>query len=80
MRYAQGLASSKASGLIGGAVAALAGARVPEIKWRITKGPWFDDMIADLEFDGRTARLRFEQAVTDGDAPGLSPVLETDLS
>ena len=80
MRYAQRLASSKASGLIGGAVAALAGARVPKIKWRITMGPWFDNMIADLEFDGRAARLRFEQAVTDGDAPGLSPVLETDLS
>jgi len=80
MRYAQGLASSKASGLIGSAAAALAGARVPQIKWRITKGPWFDNMIAGLEFEGRVARLRFEQAVTDGDAPGLSPVLETDLS
>jgi hypothetical protein len=91
MRRAQRLASTRASGLIGTAVATLAGARVPKIKWRITNGPWFENMIAVLEFDGRAARLRFDQsvtdqavtdravtdrAVTDRDAPGLSPVLE----
>jgi len=80
LRYAHGLASTKASGLIGAAVAKLAGARAPKVKWRITAGPWFENMIAVLEFDGRAARLRFDQAVTDGEAPGLAPVLETDLS
>ncbi|MGH3297829.1 MAG: alkaline phosphatase D family protein, partial [Trebonia sp.] len=80
MRYARRLASTSVSGLIGTAVAALARARVPKIKWRITEGPWFENMIAVLEFDGRAARLRFDQAVTDTEAPALSPVLETDLS
>jgi hypothetical protein len=85
MRYAQGLASSKASGLIGSAAAALAGARVPQIKWRITKGPWFDNMIATLTYAGSKAVVRFDQAVTDQAvtdqaAPRLTPVMETDLT
>ena len=85
MRYAQGLASSKASGLIGSAAAALAGARVPKIKWRITKGPWFDNMIATLTYTGSKAVVRFDQAVTDRAAtdqaaPRLTPVMETDLT
>jgi hypothetical protein len=90
MRYAQGLASSKASGLIGSAAAALAGARVPQIKWRITKGPWFDNMIATLTYAGLKAVVRFDQAVTDQAvtdqavtdqaAPRLTPVMETDLT
>jgi hypothetical protein len=90
MRYAQGLASSKASGLIGSAAAALAGARVPKIKWRIIKGPWFDNMIATLTYAGSKAVVRFDQAVTDQAvtdqaitdhaAPRLTPVMETDLT
>ena len=85
MRYAQKLASSKASGLIGAAAAALAGARVPKIKWRITKGPWFDNMIATLTYAGPKAVVRFDQAVTDQAvtdqaAPRLTPVMETDLT
>ena len=95
MRYAQKLASSKASGLIGAAAAALAGARVPKITWRITKGPWFDNMIATLTYAGPKAVVRFDQAVTDQAvtdqavtdqavtdqaAPRLTPVMETDLT
>jgi hypothetical protein len=81
MRYAQRLASNRASGLIGTAVATLAGARVPGIKWRITEGPWFDNMIATLEFDGRAARVRFDRATTDtSGAPHLTATCEASLS
>jgi hypothetical protein len=85
MRYAQRLASTTASGLIGAAAAALAGARVPKIKWRITKGPWFENMIATLTYAGPKAVVRFDQAVTGRavtgrDAPRLTPVMETDLT
>ena len=80
MRIAQRLASTKASGLIGGAVATLAGAHVPGLRWRITDGPWFDNMIATLNYDGPKAIIRFDQAVTDQDAPRLTPVLEADLT
>jgi hypothetical protein len=81
MRGAQGVASTKVSGLIGTAVAALAGARIPKLKWRITDGPWFDNMIATLTYDGPKAIVRFDQAVTDETGtPRLSPVLEADLT
>ena len=81
MRVAQGLASSRVSGLIGTAAATLAGARVPKLKWRITEGPWFENMIATLTYDGPKATVRFDQAATDETGtPRLVPVLETDLA
>lgn len=80
MRGAQGLASTKASGLVGTAVASRAGARVPKLSWHITDGPWFDNMLATLTYAGRKAIIRFDRAVTDQDGPRLTPVLETDLS
>jgi PhoD-like phosphatase len=81
MRIAQGLASTRASGLIGTAVATLAGARVPKLKWQVTEGPWFENMIATLTYDGPGAIVRFDRAETDaaGD-PRLTPVLETGLT
>jgi hypothetical protein len=80
MRGAQGLASSRLSGLIGTAAATLAGARVPRLKWRITEGPWFDNMIATLTYDGPKAIVRFDRATTEQAGPRLVPVLETDLT
>jgi hypothetical protein len=81
MRYAQGLASSGVSGLIGTAAATLAGARVPTLKWRITEGPWFQNMIAVLEFNGPAARLRFDRATTDtSGTPHLTAACEASLS
>ncbi len=81
MRYGQGLASSRVSGLIGTAAATLAGARVPRVKWRITSGPWFDNMIATLTYAGPKAAVRFDQAAAgETGTPLLTPVLETDLA
>jgi hypothetical protein len=81
MRGAQGLASTRVSGLIGTAAAALAGAPAPKLKWRITDGPWFDNMIATLTYNGPKAIVRFDQAVTDETkTPRLSTVLEADLT
>jgi hypothetical protein len=74
MRYAQRLASTRVSGLIGTAVATLAGAHVPRIRWRVTAGPWFENMIAVMEFDGANARIRFDQAATDASG---APLLTT---
>jgi PhoD-like phosphatase len=81
MRVAQRLVSTRASGLVGTALATLAGARGPELSWRITEGPWFENMIATLTYDGPKAAVRFDQAVTDATGtPRLAPVLETDLA
>jgi hypothetical protein len=80
LRDAQRLASAKVSGAIGTAVAKLAGARVPRLRWRITDGPWFDNMIATLTYAGPRAAVRFDRAVATDDGPRLDPVLEDDLA
>jgi len=80
-RRTQQLATSRAGELAGAALAALAGVRRPRLRWRITRGPWFHNMLAALEFDGRRSRLRLDRAVRDGEAPPrLQPVAEADLS
>jgi hypothetical protein len=59
----------------------LAGVRKPGIRWRDSRGPWFDNMLATLEFDGRGARIRFDRATRDAHGSGqLEPVCETDLA
>lgn len=81
MRIAQRLASSKVSGLAGTAAATLAGAYIPRTRWRITQGPWFENMIATLGYEGRRATVRFDRAVNDRHgAPCLRTASETRLS
>ena len=80
-RRAQQLATSRVGELASGALARLAGVRKPRITWRITRGPWFLNMLSALEFDGRRARIRFDRTVTDpAGAPHLQSVCEADLS
>jgi hypothetical protein len=86
MRFAQRLASTWASGRVGTIAATLAGASVPGMRWRVTAGPWFQNMIALLEFDGPEsggtgAGVRFDRATADeSGAPRLSTVAEARLS
>jgi hypothetical protein len=86
MRFAQRIASTWASGRLGTIAATLAGASVPGMRWRITAGPWFQNMIAMLEFagpesGGTGARIRFDRAVADAaGAPRLSTAAEARLS
>jgi hypothetical protein len=67
------LGMSRAGEIGGVALARLAGARRPRIRWRLTRGPWFENMICLLEFDGRGARARFDRAIQGEDG---TPVLE----
>jgi PhoD-like phosphatase len=77
----QKLATSRAGELAGTALARLAGVSKPVIRWRITHGPWFCNMLSALEFDGRKARIEFESATPDGAGiPRLQLVCETELS
>jgi len=61
MQRCQRLAGTKTGGLIGAAVARLAGAVPPAIRWRITWGPWFENMLATLEYGDRAASIRFDR-------------------
>jgi hypothetical protein len=79
-RRTQRLVTSRPGELAGAALAALAGVRRPGLRWRITRGPWFHNMLAALEFGGRRGRLRLDRAVRDpAGAPRLEPVCETGL-
>lgn len=84
-RRTQKLANSRAGVLISTTLARLAGVPRPRIGWRITRGPWFRNMLSALEFDGRTARIRFAAATGDAgqETPGiprLEALCETELS
>lgn len=76
-RLGQEAVTSRAGSVAGAALARLAGVRKPRIGWRITRGPWFDNMLATLEFDGPGARISFARPA--GPAC-LQPVCETELS
>jgi hypothetical protein len=71
------LTTSRAGELAGRALARLAGADTPRIRWEITRGPWFQNMLSTLEFDGPSARIRFDRTAG---SPPLAPVCEADLT
>ncbi len=81
LRRGHRLATSWAGGLAAAVLARLAGARKPRIRWHVTCGPWFTNMLAALEFSGRAARIRFDRAVPDADGdPSLQAVCEMELT
>ena len=65
------------------AMARAAGARDQEIRWRPVdgNGPWFNNQLATLELDGRSAQMRIERP-TPGDAgpPQLEQLAERRLA
>jgi hypothetical protein len=75
------LTTSRPGSVAGRGSARLAGVRRPRIRWRITRGSWFHNMLSVLEFDGRQARIRFDRTVSDQSGiPHLQPVCEAELS
>lgn len=76
MRRAYSLATSGPGGLVATAVARLTGARRARLKWKITQGPWFANMLATLSYEDRSARIRFDRT----SASGLEPVHESPLT
>ena len=76
-RVGQEVVTSPAGSVIGTALARLAGVSRPLIGWRITRGPWFGNMPAALEFGGRRTRVSFARPAGPAD---LQPVSETELA
>ena len=58
-----------ASGPVGQAIGRLlcrsAGVPPARIRWRVDEGPWFDNQVATLSFDGPTAHFRIEKTHPD---------------
>lgn len=74
---------TKPGTLIGKALARLAGAKEPEVSWRLMhEEPWFVNHIATLELRGREATLRIEETLPEenGDSPQLCTILECRLA
>ncbi|TNY38133.1 alkaline phosphatase D family protein [Thermomonospora catenispora] len=65
-RWANAVACTPGTAWMFRGLAALAGVPRPPLRWRLTRGPWFDNMIATIEIDGRRAQVRWEAAVTEG--------------
>lgn len=76
LRRAYALAASPPGAVAASAAAWLIGARRPRIRWKTTAGPWFSNMLATLDYDGRSTRLRFDRS----SASGLETVHESPLT
>ena len=75
------LVTSRPGGVAGAVLARLAGAPKPRLRWRITEGSWFHNILSSLEYDARHARIRFARAICDDtNIPHLQPLCETDLT
>ncbi|MCW2981183.1 MAG: alkaline phosphatase family protein [Solirubrobacterales bacterium] len=48
---------------VAAALAKLAGAKDPGIRWRLLNGPCFDNQVATLRVDGRNARMRLDKTI-----------------
>jgi hypothetical protein len=67
--------------LIGRSLARAAGVDDPGIRWRVSEGPFFDNQVATLRFDGRAATLRLDRAVPGEDGqPRLEMLCERRLT
>jgi len=81
LRRAYSLASSVPGTLAATAAARLAGAPGPVIRWRVTAGPWFANMLATLDYDASQARIRFDRSVSSASgAVHLTPAYESALT
>jgi hypothetical protein len=76
---------SRAGTVIGRAIAKSAGAPDPDIRWRFSEGPYFDNQAATLIVEGRDSKLRLEKTVadeahSDRSRPRLETVFERALT
>jgi hypothetical protein len=66
---------------VGEALARAAGVSDEGVRWTIDEGPWFDNQVATLELDGRSAWMALDQAIARDGAPArLERVMRRRLS
>jgi hypothetical protein len=65
---------------IGRALASAARVEDPNIRWRLLRGPSFENQIGTLELDGRRALVRVETALGAANRPALEQVFEHRLA
>ena len=79
-RRAQRLAASEVGKVVGRALARAARVDPPPIRWRLVEPPSFENHIATLELDGRSAGVRLESAVAGDGRPRLETTFERRLT
>ena len=81
-RLATRLAMARPVGWAWRVIARLAGVPAPTLRWRVVRGPRFENQVATLELDGGAASVRIERAapLVDGGAPELVPTIEQRLA
>ena len=63
------------------ALSRAAGAQAPGMSWRLTDGPFFDNQVATIRFDGREAKIKLDKTIEGEDAQReLDCVFERRLS
>jgi hypothetical protein len=75
-------AATREGTLVGRALARAAGAYDPGIRWRFAEGPYFDNQVATLSLNGRSASIKLEKTEDDpeSDARRLETVFERRLA
>ena len=78
----QNVAWTKPAALAGRLFSRSAGIKEEKLGWRLTHDrPWFENQVATLVLDGRSARITFERAVTDSSRePSLEKICERRLA
>jgi hypothetical protein len=80
-RWMVRLLASRAAAVVAGGLARSAGVGHPAASWRVLSGPTFDNSIATLELDERTARVVIRRSTPEEeDGPPLEPIHERDLT
>jgi hypothetical protein len=81
-RHMLRLALTRPGTAIGRALARAAGARDPEIRWRLTEGPFFDNQVGTIQTAGRRASMKLEKTIGDPhtDRRSLETVFERRLA
>jgi hypothetical protein len=81
-RRAVRLAATRPAETFGRRLARAAGVEDPSIRWRFAEGPYFDNQVATLSLEGRTARMKLEKVPRDpeGRDERLERVFERRLS
>ncbi|GLU49493.1 alkaline phosphatase D family protein [Nocardiopsis ansamitocini] len=62
MRRLMWVAVRTVTGLLCRGLARLAGVRAPVLDWRLAEGPWYDNALATLTLDGRSATVRWDHS------------------
>jgi hypothetical protein len=60
--------ASRPGRLVGRALARLAGVESDPIRWRLVEGPFYDNQVASLVIEGRSATLRLHRTIGDPEA------------